>query len=290
MIKSTFVLPKFSKESGKQLLRDPWPFVAGWVAGGLLAIFLPLILWNRRRSQYYTEYGYVVEYENAQRAYEEANRDNNNNDDSNQLANCSWWNWGCRKRAYYSNNDDNNNNSQQNQDGVSLPNWFLFLGGLSDEDRREREERRGQSTGTSPALTFVYAWSIILFVAMFLYGVYVLVKGRSPRALLLSVVLFAQFALLNLVLMGQGVIETDGRAIDDSVYGWSGQIGVLMAYTNFWFFLYCVLASIALLVRMVLLFRQSKRSHEKEDAEEGGYVHYENPKIIVDEEQQPAIV
>ena len=126
--------PKFSGVSPKKMIADPWPFVAAWILGGVLTLLIPVIHWNRKKQEYYDSYGYQVEYENAQRAYEEANNGDNNNNNNYYQSNCSWWQWQCKKKAYYY--------QQQNQDGdgedeIQVPNWYLFIGGQTEEQRRQ---------------------------------------------------------------------------------------------------------------------------------------------------------
>ena len=103
---------------------------------------------------------------------------------------------------------------------------------------------------------------MLMFIGIVLYGAFCLVKGRDLGLVRVALLLFAQFALMSLLLLGQGVIEMDGRAMEDSVYGWYGQLSVLMVYSNFWYFLYAVLASLALTVRLFLLRRTAATSSD----------------------------
>ena len=202
----------FPKVSGKQLIADPWPFVASWVVTGLLAIFIPVIHWNRKKNEYYRYMGYQVEYEQAQRGYEEANNEQNNN---YYYSNCSWWQWKCRKNAYYQ--AQYNENGGGSGDGqVNVPNWYLFIGGKTEEQRREMEEMG--STGASGAIKFVYWWTLIMFVGIVGYGLFVLAKRRDISGLRIALFLFAQFVLMSLLMTGQGLIETDGRAMEGKLW------------------------------------------------------------------------
>jgi len=276
--------PKFSGVSPKKMIADPWPFVATWILGGFLALLIPVIHWNRKKQEYYDAYGYQVEYENAQRAYEEANNGNNNNNNNNYYqSNCSWWQWQCRKKAYYY--------QQQNQDGggedeVQVPNWYLFIGGQTEEQRRQAEENGELGQTTAGALKLVYWWTLLLFCLIVAYGAAVLIKGKDARATVFCLLLFSQFALMLLLLMGQGVIASDNRDLEDSVYGWHGQMGVLLAYTSFWMVLYCLVFTVALTVRLLLQHRQNKRANNndddgKEDPEATNYKEYEEPKVTM---------
>lgn len=132
--------------------------------------------------------------------------------------------------------------------------WYIFLGGESEEMRRQREEagRDGiVSDEPTGALRFVYAWTIILFIGLMSYGIFVMSQRRSPLGLLVSLLMFAQFSLLNMLMIPQGVISTEGRDMEDSIYGWYGQMGVLLVYTNFWMMMYSVIFATAFGARMV---------------------------------------
>lgn len=253
----------------KLLIRDPWPFVATWLVTALLAVYLPRRHWHQEKQVYYESYGYAVEYEQAQRAYDEAQRavngdDRNNKDDDvyNNYPSCHWYDWTCRKTAfYYQQNSNNNNNGQNNNNNEQVPYWYIFIGGHTEEERRDMEEQG--ITTTSGALQFVHWWTMLLFTVIVVYGVLVLTHrnstGASSGGMALILFLFVQFLLLQILMLGQGVILTDGRAMNDSVYGWYGQTGVLMAYTNFWLLLYGIVFMTAFAIRMIWQRRQTKQ-------------------------------
>ena len=164
-----------------------------------------------------------------------------------------------------------------NGDQINLPMWYIFLGGESEEMRRQREEMNRDGMGaeeSTGALRFVYAWTIVLFIGLMSYGVFVISQRRSPLGLIVSLLMFAQFALLNMLMISQGVISTEGREMEDSVYGWYGQMGVLLVYTNFWMMLYSLLFAGAFGVRMVWArffgkHDKSASAEEGETAKEG---------------------
>lgn len=265
----------------KQMIADPWPFVSAWIVGGVLAMIIPVIHWNRKKQEYYDYTGYQIEYENAQRDYEEANGDNNDGNGNYYSSNCSWWQWQCKKNAYAYQQA----NGDGDEDEIQVPNWYLFIGGQTEEQRRQAEENGELGQTSSGALKFVYWWTLLLFVLILVYGAAVLIKRKDARVVVFGLVLFAQFALMLLLLMGQGVIETDDRDLEDSVYGWHGQMGVLLAYTAFWMYLYCILFAVALVVRLLLAYRRSRKgSNGKEDGIEEpstSYKEYEEPKVIM---------
>lgn len=218
-------------------LKDPWPFMAAWVIGGILSITIPVLKWNSGKQDYYDSYGYAVEYEQQQRAYEEGqNGNDNNNNNYYNYPDCHWWQYKCRLSQFnYRQNADGNNNNNNNNGEYSLqyPGWYIFFGGTTEEDQRWKEEQGNYGdAGSSGAIKFVYAWSMVMFAAILFYGGFVLVKKRAVGPLLIMLIMFFQFAIMGMVLLCQGVLLTDERDLEDSVYGWWGQTGVLMMYTN----------------------------------------------------------
>jgi hypothetical protein len=121
-----------------------------------------------------------------------------------------------------------------------------------------------------------------MFIAILLYGVFILVKRQSTSGLRLSLILFAQFALLSLRMMGQGVISLDDRDLEDSIYGWYGQIGALMAYTSFWYVLYCIVFTIAFTVRAFLERRAANNRNEDGtvNSESSAYQIHDEPVVV----------
>jgi hypothetical protein len=254
----------------KKLLADPWPFMTAWIIGGILTIWIPVRKWKRASQEYYDSYGYAVEYENQQRAYEEQQNGNNNNNNNNNnyynYPNCHWWQYKCRMTQFqYRQNRDGNNNNDDGEYQLQYPGWWVFLGGKTEEDQRWAEEQGMDVTesGSSGALKFVYAWSIIMFCSILFYGGYVLVKQRPVGPLLIMLFMFLQFSILSMVLLCQGVLLTDERDLEDSVYGWFGQIGVLMVYTDYAYLWFTFVFSVSFLARAFW-----KRQAQKEDAQE----------------------
>ena len=281
------------------MIRDPWPFLVVWFTGAVLAIALPVVHWNSKKQEYYDSTGYQIEYENAQRAYEEAqhNQDenDNNNDDTYYVPSCSWWQYQCRKKAYalqqyYNSQQEQNGNNNEDEDSMQVPSWYLFLGGTTDEQRRDARDN-GFTTDAPGGLKLVYAWTLTLFVLLIAYGAAVVVRRKDMRVVVFGLFLLLQFVILMLVLVAQGVIETDERDLEDSIYGWNGQWGVLLAYTAFGIIVYNFVAILALFLRMWLEHRQNKKleqqaaKEESENAEMNNtvtnYKEYEEPKISI---------
>jgi len=182
-----------------------------------------------------------VEYENAQKQYEEQQRQyeeqqqyqyNNGNYNNGQQGNydrngnyypsCSWWQFKCRKQrfAYMQANGDENN--------IAFPGWYAAIGGRTEEDRREREEVVGSADEAPGAVKFVYTWTLIVFIGMLIFGGITIFQRKPVTPLIVIMLIIGQFALMQLFLLGQGVIATEGREMEDSVYGWYGQLAVLM--------------------------------------------------------------
>ena len=224
--------------------------VAGWIVAVILALAIPSGTYTAGKTKYYNAYGRYVEYENQQRQYEQNQNNNNNNNNYNGNYNnnnnnnnnnyygvtmdCSWYDYQCRKqRHYYRMSQDGGRDGQ-----VYTPDWYTFINGMEgdgEEDRRYYEEMGLSYDADAPQgpLQFVHVWTLLMFLGMAVYGGVVLYTGTGLVGLIVVLTIFAQFALLQLLLCGQGVIKTDGRQMEDSVYGWNGQLGVLMVYTNF---------------------------------------------------------
>ena len=123
---------------------------------------------------------------------------------------------------------------EQMQMRASMPSWFFFFGGKLEEDDRQREEMGlNQSDGN---MKFVYVWTLFIFIALAVYGWVTLYKGNDRMGLIIALAIFCQFALLNLITTVAS-ISTDDRDLEDSIYGWFGQVSVLLAYTEFWMML-----------------------------------------------------
>ena len=271
--------------NGKELLgylKDPWAL--SWVVSGLLTIFVPIITWNVQKGAYYDAYGYAVEAEDQERYYEEQQNDgdDNNNNNNNNNGNyyqvykeCSWINFACRKRQYmYATMDDNN---EDGNNGQVLPNWYIFLGGGDNSEQMQRwkedntgERAEGGQASTPGGLKFVYAWTIIMFLALWGYGAFALAKKRDVSTLVMLLGISASLGLMNAIMAAQGVISSDDGDMEDSYYGWYGQIGVLMAYTDFWIMLFSFGFLTAFKVRSYLNNKNEKQGEHDND-NEGDY-------------------
>lgn len=269
-------------------LKDPWTL--SWVVSGLLSILIPVITWSVQRGGYYNAYGYAMELEEQQRQYYENGDGNNNNDNNNDdnyysyYKECSWFNWPCLKRQYYFATMDEGENDNEDENGMQqLPDWYLFLGGAqqSEEMMKWKEENTGirdASSGTSAGVKFVYVWTLFLFIALLAYGAMTLGKKQHTSNLVVFLVLTTSFAFMNMITSAQGLISDDDKDIENSYYGWYGQAGVLLTYTNFWMMLFSIGYLIAFRVRSYLEQKASQKGDvEEEEASE--YQNYNAPEV-----------
>ncbi len=259
-------------------LKDPWTL--SWVIGGISSVFIPVIVWSNHRSTYFNNIGYAQKaedyYEEQQRYYEQQKEyyeqkkngyyGNGNDDGNNQsyYKDCSWINWPCRRRqwlyATYSQDDEG--------DGQPLPSWYVFLGGETEQMEKWREENTGQrargNSVTYSGLNFAYFLTMALFLGLLAYGAMTLGKKEPITNLTVFLVLCAVIGLMNLI-MSMGTISTDNRDLEDSYYGWYGQTGVLLVYTNFSLLLFSFAFLIAFQVRNYL----DRKAEEKEETAVG---------------------
>ena len=241
--------------------------LGAWVLSSLLAVIIPVSKWAKERNDYYRYFGKYNEYEWKQKQYEEqANGNYNYNGAYGSL--CSWWDFKCRQRLnryqYY---QQQNNNEDGN--GMMMPSWYSFFGGKIEGDDREREEGGMQQSNGS--MKFVYAWTIIMFIGLFVYGWRNLSQGKDRMGLIVALLLFGQFSLMNLITSCQGAIETDARYFENSVYGWFGQYSVLLAYTDFWMVLHSFIFAAVLGI-----MRECKKQEEKEAEDQEAMEYQQN--------------
>ena len=296
--RSMMTVPKFTtptmEEAKSCWTYGNWIFVAVWIIAGILTIYIPHKRWMEARDDYYTATGYAIEAEQEQRAYEEAQRDQNNEGYYYASDVCKWYQWSCRKAAYLYRQQNENQNEQNGnnnaEDATTIPMWYIFLGGQTEEGRRDREES-GMNTDTTNALNFMYNWTIIMFVVVLIYGSYTLFRLRQNGTmyLLVTLGLVFQFSLMSMILLAQGVISTENRQMEESVYGWYGQKSVLLVYTNYAIALFSGIYVIILAVTNLVVFittrsRNNKKLQEDKKLEEeanNDYVAIESPKVEI---------
>ena len=273
-----------------------WLFVSIWLLAGILTIYIPHKRWMETRDEYYAATGYAIEAEQEQRAYEEAQRDQNNEGYYYASEVCKWYQWSCRKAAYLYREQNENQNEQNGDNNAedaysSIPMWYIFLGGQTEEGQRDREES-GMNTDTTNALNFMYNWTIIMFLVVLMYGSYTLFRLRQNGTmyLLVTLALLFQFSIMSMILLAQGVISTENRQMEESVYGWYGQKSVLLLTTNFAVSLFSGIYLIILAVTNLVVFCTTRARNNKQRLEDqkladeeanNDYVAIESPKIEI---------
>lgn len=232
--------PRVMREKFQPQGTSGW-LLLGWALSSILAIIIPVSKWAVERNRYHSYYGKYNEYQQQQRQYEEQANGNYN---GNYYNLCQWWNIKCRyQMRRYSQQYQNNNNGgdgggqEQAQMMAMLPGWYFFFGGNIEEDDREREEM-GMSSNEG-SMKFVYFCTIVMFVALSIFGFRAMYGGKDRLGVIVALLIFGQFSLMNLLTTVQGTIETDNRFFEESVWGWFGQWSVLVAYTDFWLMLHC---------------------------------------------------
>jgi len=261
------------------------PLLLAWISAAVLSVAVPSIQWSVQRSSFYQSYGYAVEYENQQREYEEQQNDDGNNDDvyGSVYESCSSWNWWCiKKQAYYADYYGDGNKDDGDDGGagsMTFPSWFIFLGGQTENMRRWEEENTGVrqeegSTSYSGTQAFVCVWTILLFLVIVAYGAKILYGRGCRRPLVVLSLFFAQFCFINLLMLPSGTISSEDRQMEDSVYGWYGQVGVLMAYINVWFLAFSILFPVAFFIVDYVESRKSDADAGDTAAADGEYQNF----------------
>jgi len=199
-----------------------------WWLGGILSIIIPVIKWNSAKNDFYNGYGRYAEYENNQRANDQAN-----GYDASQFQafNCKWWQYKCRQKEYMFMKDMEGNNGERVQ--FYALSWYTFVGGKVELESRDREMMGLSIDDNAGAIKFVYGWSIALFVLVLLYGTYVYAAHKRVVALNVVLAIVCQYSLLMLLVLPQGIISTNDREMENSTTGWYGQMAILMVYFNF---------------------------------------------------------
>ena len=228
---------------------DPIPLVTAWIIGGTLAVFVPVAQTISKKQEFYNSYGYYNEKDDDQ---------GNSNDEEEyyqQQNSCTWWSRtfsGCTE-YYQANSRD---------DQVDLPSWYSLFNGVNEEESRDQDE--DNMFLNTKTINFVYAWSLIIFVAIVAGGAFSLYKKQPSSKIIIPTVLVCllQFSWLSTLLVTQGVIQTEGREIEDTLYGWYGQTGVLLALTNIAIIWFSVVFLVVFLARY---FLERRTSGDKEE-------------------------
>lgn len=90
---------------------------------------------------------------------------------------------------------------------------------------------------------------------------------------------------MAIALICQGVLMTDERDLEDSVYGWYGQIGVLMVYANTSYLWFTFIFTVVLVARAFWQRHVQKEETAATSNKEGDYYaandDYEAPEVTV---------
>jgi hypothetical protein len=279
------------------------PLLLAWLLFGTAALLVPSLQWHLHRSSHYNSYGIYVEYEQQQREYEEAQNNNDDGNNNNNNGNnsyygiykeCGGWNFVCKTQqekyaqTYFGEDDDGYDDNGNPVSDESIPWWFTMMssnsnsnGGQSEAMKRWQEENTGQrqedndeneaKATVGEILVVSYLMVALLFTVS--YGARKLYhqgnaeesSSSTPttRGIIVALVVVANLLLLNLLLV-PSLISVEERDMEDSIYGWYGQVGVLMAYIDFYGLLFCA----GFLV--LFLYTNKRRNNNNNDNNNNG--------------------
>ena len=234
-----------------------------WLVAGIVSIVMPVLVCNARMNEDQNSQWNVVakQYNKYQQQQQQQNQQEAKK--FYDVNNCKWYNFGCqpsyidengnavteeemqeekyrqqqekqqqyyeqqaeKQQQYYEQQAQNQEQYLQNQ-AYGQPYWYW---GQSEEQRYNAMEQ-GES---SPSLKFVYAWQMIMFLAILAYGYHVLHYLKSLAYLMGALVIWFQFNFLTMFLLSDGSIVTEERIMELS--GFYGQFAVLMFMTSAWY-------------------------------------------------------
>jgi hypothetical protein len=222
-----------------------------WVIGGILTVTVPAIYRAVKVNDYRKMY-YMFNWEEAQKQYQEQQQQWYEQQYAQQYGNyqynnweqryglydinqCKWWQFNCF--PYYI-----NEKGEPEPAAGWYPSWFS--GWTVTEEEREAMLENGETSG---ALKFVYAWQIIMFIAIVVYGVLVIRQNRVVTGLIVALVVFANMCFLSMWMLADGTIITDGEYVQE--IGFYGQFPVLMFITNAWYVAFGIIFTFVLSLR-----------------------------------------
>eukprot|EP00980_Cylindrotheca_fusiformis_P012948 scaffold3236_cov66-Cylindrotheca_fusiformis.AAC.14 len=245
-----------------------------WLISGLVVFLAPLIQWKVRKNQYYKAAGQYIEYEQQQEEQDQNQDDDYTSDYAAYYKECGWWNIACqRKQMKYANYYMGDNNDQdQDENGnynyqFTIPAWFVIIsGGDSEELRRWKEENTGvrqddldETAPTGGEITVV-VFMFLTFLVVLGLGFVTFYKRAGLAPIKWSLVFMIQMCFMNFLLL-PSLISNEDRMWDESIYGWYGQIGVLMAFFDF----YVLIFSTVFLIVLYLEDRKQQRNTVQND-------------------------
>lgn len=275
-----------------------WILLLLWLVGALLTVFIPVGTYKANMEAFYLQYGRFNEAEqNQQQQYNNQENNYNQGqyngrvrraeeeqrqyeqdqyqqeqynaqqmeqelyDEQNvqgSYPKCTWYQFKCMKARYYFRQQAANREEGNGNGGFLTPDWYRKIGGALENDREFYEEMGIQAPENSDELKFVYSWSLLMYFGLIAYGSYVVIKGKDLIGLVVALAIFAQFALLHMITLGQGVIKTDQEELKDTIYGWFGQLGVLMVYTDYAYIWFCIIFAVLFIVAGIAKSKSSR--------------------------------
>jgi hypothetical protein len=111
---------------------------------------------------------------------------------------------------------------------------------------------------TSRTLHFVYAWQIVMFLAIVAYG-YSVIKAQKSAAMLIGALLvWFQYNLLAMLLLGNFIEGRGGMELER----FYGQFSVLMFMTNAWYVVHGLVFSFIFAIQDSVAKQQQKIAAE----------------------------
>lgn len=268
------------------------PLVTAYLGSGLLAIFVPIIKYKREWRRFHKSYYYRYQYNNNN------NNNNNNGESADRMVydvnNCHWWNWRCEsvwvnENGEYVQQEENNNDNNYNNNGYSAyaPRWFSGWGGYNggSGDRGASRDGGASRAGSSASLKFVYAWQLVLFLGLLVYGTLMMVKvarGASRplalQSLLILTFLWMNFSFLSMWMLANGAILTGGRQIEENG-GFYTQFSVLMFMTDFWYTLWGLIFTIVFATKSFQHRVDGLENSSNNGGSGSSYLPYSEPSI-----------
>lgn len=284
---ATSIKNRFQKYQRRGVFQDK--FLLAWIFCALLVVAIPGFKWHSYRSRWYNLVGHHVEYDKEMAQQEQMEEEGAENDEVNYdyyYRKCQWLDLECRVKQYrFATQAAQGDASNLDENTVFLPNWFIYLGGETDDMRQWESINEGEDVPSYRYATFgeyfVYVWTLFMFLTMAYFGAQSLYNKGPSSHMIIMLILFLQVPFITLVFCFQrDVIATDDEVLRESLYGWYGQPAVLLATTSMWYISFCVAFVLAFAVRIYL---QSTDEHGGNSYKAGvvttGYGKYAEPTL-----------
>lgn len=93
--------------------------------------------------------------------------------------------------------------------------------------------------GRSSGMKFVYTINLLLFIVLLIYGAILIHNRRNLSQLVQYLILASVLTFANLIMAVQTLQFLNEGMYNESIYGWYGQIGVLIVYTSVGILFFC---------------------------------------------------